>query len=258
MKVCVRGYEPIEIPIELITKEVGPFGSETPYLAKVATRLSKRSYLEDKLPSKLLCLEYLKESILDRDGYASFLEPLAGIGLSARIFGQECPEALALNDFDTGCVKVLKHNFPKADVTQESVFGMLLPGSDVIFLDFNDFTMKRYQSGHPYAAVLNRAFGTAQKYVVLNDCSIFYFRYGENSYKVYSELMGASISSEVDYFKATADYWASILKDWSVVQVAYFKDSAFTLFARNSVARGFGVHKVQPRQLLTPPVVTVR
>lgn len=256
MKICVRGYEPIEIPPELIAYEQGAFGDETPYLAKLVSRLGKPSYRENKLPSKLLCLESIKDKMLNKfGGYSSFAEPLAGVGLSARIFDRK--GSLHLRDFDEGCVKVLEHNFSVPTIARCDMFTTELPKVDAIFLDFNNFTLKRYCQGHPYAAVLDGAFRYAKKFVILNDCSIFYFRYGKQSFDVYAEMLKQPIASDVDYFAAMARYWFDSQKEWRVGHIAYFKDSAFVLFVKDN-PDGVEIVKAALPGLLESPMVAVQ
>ena len=227
MKICVQGYKPIVIPSDLTAKEVGPFDGHTSYAAKVTTRLNKRGYRERTLPSKLLCLEAIKARMIALGGYKSFAEPLAGVGLSARIFNNG---KLYLNDTDEGCRRILELNFG-GEPTGLDVLTMKLPKADAVFLDFNDFTLKRYNQT-AYGVVLGGAFKTAKKFVILNDCSIFYFRYGKGSFETYSKYLGQKINSIEDYLHAVRAYHRREHPEWWLVHAAYFRDSSFQLFSR--------------------------
>lgn len=228
MKVFVRDYKPIVIPSALAVKEDGAFSGRTPYVAKLATRLDKKGYIENKLPCKLLCLESVKKAMVEWGGYKSFAEPLAGVGLSTRIFDNG--GKLYLNDYDEGCFKILKKNF-KGNITRQDVLKMPIPKADAVFLDFNDFTMRRFVDG-PYKDVVSRCMVSAKKFVVVNDCSVFYFRYGKGSYKVYSKLLGEKIRDTKDYFVVLRSYLRQLYPEWSLVHVAYFRDTSFLLFAK--------------------------
>lgn len=232
MRVTVRGYEPIWIPDSLAAPENGTFNSKTPYSAKLVSRLGSTGYREGKLPSKILCLEKLKLDAIDLGDYSSFCEPLAGVGLSVRIFARPKGK-LYLNDLDEGCRKILELNF-KCKVTGEDIYALDFPKADMIFLDFNDFTYKRFLTSE-YGSVLSRALSSAQKFVVLNDCSVFYFRYGESSFTAYSRLMGKKITSIEDYFRVAAEAFHRRYPAWWVSKVAYFRDTAFLLFTRKEV-----------------------
>lgn len=230
MKVCVKGCKPIVIPKELAVPEKGAFSGDTPYVAKLTTRLTKRGYLANKLPAKLLCLSELKKHMIALGGYKTLAEPMAGVGLSVRVLdnGGE----LYLNDMDEGCRSILELNFG-GEPTAQNAQKMELPWADVIFQDFNNFTFKRYLKGAKdiYAKIVDNTFGAAQKFVILNDCSVFYFRYGERSFATYSGYLGTEIHSVEEYFRAVAKFYHKQYPKWHLVQVAYFKDAAFLLFS---------------------------
>lgn len=229
MRICVEGYEPIVVPPELAVTETGAFDGHTPYVAKLVTRLKKRGYRERTLPSKLVCLEAIKARMYALGGYKSFAEPLAGVGLSARIF--RCKGLIHLNDLDEGCQRILALNFP-TEPTGQDALKMKMPKVDVTFLDFNDFTMKRYLNG-TYKAVVDRAMESSKKFVVINDCSIFYFRYGANSYETYTKLLGEPIVDTEAYFVVLRRFFRKNYPDWWLVEADYFRDTSFLLFSRN-------------------------
>lgn len=227
MKLKVRGYDPILIPPEAVVPMKGSFDGETPYVAKVVARCEQKSYIAGKLPVKLLCLEYLRDRIQGK--YRSYSDPMAGIGISARIFGRGLGNVLKLNDFDESCRKVLRKNF-NVEVEGEDILKLprLFP-ADLIFLDFNDFTFKRAQE--KYDLVLKRAFDASQRFLIINDCSLFYFRYGKTAYENYSKLLGTEIETTADYFLALQDWYMEKF-GWSLIQVGYFRESAFLLLSR--------------------------
>lgn len=227
MKITVEGYSPIILPSGLVSFEKGAFDSDTPYISKLMSRFGRRSYREKLLPTKLACLQSIRARTASLGGYESFFEPLAGVGLSARIFASS--GALSLNDRDEACQAILRQNFTAA-VTGYDIHGMEFPPHDTIFLDFNDFTLKRLAAD--YGSVLKKGLGAANRFLVLNDCSVFYFRYGPKSFAVYSELLGQPISSVEGYFRALRIFLHKRFSEWYVVHAAYFRDSSFLLFAR--------------------------
>jgi hypothetical protein len=230
VKITVRGYKPLVIPPEFVASEMGAFTGDTPYVTKLTARLSKKSYLLNKLPAKLLCLEALKSKMIKLGGYLSLAEPLAGVGLSVRVLDNGGP--LFLNDADATCQKILKKNFGGKPTTLDAAT-MEFPEADAIFLDFNNFTLKRYLN-NKYSKSVDKAFASASKFVILNDCSIFYFRYGEKSWDTYSRHVGARLNCVEDYFDAVARIFRSRYKGWALVKVAHFSDAAFLLFAKGS------------------------
>lgn len=240
MKLVVEGLDPIIIPSELAEPENEAFGADTPYVNKLISRLKLKSYREKLLPSKLACLQSIKARTAVLGGYESFFEPLAGVGLSARVFAPS--GALWLNDRDEPCQAILRKNF-SAKVTGEDIFSMEFAPYDMIFLDFNNFTLKRLDG--PYGGVLRKGLCNASKFVILNDCSIFYFRYGAKSFSVYSSLLGEPIASMPEYFQALRRYMRKQFPAWHVVHVAYFRDSAFVLLSRQDAP----IHVEAPSRL---------
>jgi len=243
MKITIRGYTPIVIPEEYCVKEVGAFNAATPYVAKVATRLTQPAYLHKKLPAKLLCLEEVKRSMLG--GYLSFAEPLAGIGLTARIF--DVGGGLYLNELDPGCRAVLERNF-NVPVTGHDMFTMDFPPAEAIFLDFNDFTLKRFETTQ-YGAVLAKALGAARQFVVLNNCSVFYLRYGQTSFDTYSKYVGPIEPTVEAYLEAEAKYFNKRFKGWYVVKTTYFRDTAFLLFSKKK--KPFKAVSIEPTPIVS-------
>lgn len=228
MRIMAKGCQPIAFPLGFEAGETGKFDADTSYAAKLLTRLKQRAYREYKLPAKLACLRALRVRAEALGGYSSYAEPLAGVGLAVRVFDPK--GALYLNDQDEGCRAVLAANF-KTKPTGKDALSMQFPAADLIFLDFNDFTFKRYLAG-TYQDPLTRAFDAARQFVVLNDCSMFYFRYGKGSYDVYGRLLGEKINTPGDYFRAIRKYYRERYPAWTLVEAAYFSESSFLLFSR--------------------------
>lgn len=224
MKITIRGCEPIIISDELLQAEAGQFGADTPYVAKVVTRINNRSYREGKLPLKLMCLRALRDRARTLGTIRTYGEPLAGIGLAARLFN--APE-MWLNDLDEGCRDVLVDNFA-ASISDKDA-DVLHPGpTDLIFADFNNFTLAKYRKeGSP---ALDNTFKAATKFVILNDCSVYHFRYGVKAYQNYSKLLGTKVTSFKTYAQAAAKGWKKTYPEWTLVHTAAFRDSSFHLF----------------------------
>lgn len=233
MKIKVLDREPLLLKVSSELREEGPFTASTPYVTKLIGRMKRPSYRNSKLPLKLMCLEALRLRMEKLGGYQSFCEPFAGVGLSARLFGVEAAHA-QLNDFDASCGEALRLNFPKANVTVADANSLELAPADVVFLDYNAFTLKRYEKKH--AGSVARAFASAQKFVIVNDCSVFYFRYGDKAYETYSKFLGSPITDYASYFKAAVPFWKSRYPEWSLVQVSAFRDSSFLLFSKKKSA----------------------
>ena len=78
MKLTVAGYEPLVFPPEVCKPMTGAFDGQTPYVAKIVARWKQKSYLQGKLPLKLMCLEILRDRAEELGGYScSQVEPHA-------------------------------------------------------------------------------------------------------------------------------------------------------------------------------------
>lgn len=229
MKLIIRDYNPITIPEELLVPMQKPFNEHTPYVAKIAARWKSKGYINKKLPLKILCLEAVRDRAYTLGGFDTYSDPMAGIGISARIFNKYSLRIARLNDLDAGCRKVLQHNF-KQFISADDIFISRLHQADLVFLDFNDYTMKRGIG--KYAPVVEKAAVSANKFLVINDCSLFYFRYGKSSFGVYSKLLGCKVESVEDYFKAIRPFYRKL--GFYLVQANYFSDTSFLLFSRKA------------------------
>lgn len=216
--VTVRGYQPLILPDTHADKQC-KFDATTSYVSRFLNECRKPSYLRTRLPSKILSLEFLKQDLV----YGSYTEPMAGFGLSARILGRG---EHRLYDYSQECVDTLNRNF-STSASRADIHSLSFVCSDLVYLDFNNYTYRRRDY---WKKVLDYTFCNTAKYVIINDCTPFYFRYGASSYKVYSRVLGREIRSTEDYFSAIADSFLG----WHLTKVGYFRDSSFQLFTRTS------------------------
>lgn len=212
--------------------------NDTSYLQKfVKMYKTSKQYRESQLPLKLECIFNIKNII---GSYKTYFEPLAGLGITAKIFDVGDSE---LNDVAPDCVEVLKRNFDTERVTQISMFDYDYTNKDYdfIFLDFNNFTLKKFTT--TYKPVVEQAFKNSNTYVLINDCSRFYLQYGEASYKNYSKLIGKELLSNnlLGYYMTFKDYMRALYPNWQLTWVESFKDTSFLLFVKTEVA-SLGFH----------------
>lgn len=240
MNINIRGYAPVVIDDALLRSNPAAFSAETSYVARLAAELKKPSYLHGRLPAKLICLEYLKATVGPVTSYA---EPMAGVGLSARILGGG---DLYLNDIAQNCRDVLKNNFqclPTGDDINDCAFKC----GELTFLDFNNFTLSKWLKG-AWADVITHATINTGEYLIINDCTPFYFRYGATAFATYSKTLQEPIHTIPEYFYAAAVAWHT-RTEWYLQQVAYFRDSSFQLFGR------YPVNEIQIDLVTEPPSI---
>jgi len=226
MRITVRGYAPIELSAAPSSSKDVAFGEDTSYVARLLGELQKPAYISGRLPCKILCLEYLKTLMT---AGASYSEPMAGVGLTARVLGGTGTHYL--NDNSLDCLEALRLNFPEAVVSYNDIRRVDFKCGDLTFLDFNNFTFRRRAR---FENVLTHAFSHSTHYVILNDCTPFYFRYGSTSFETYTRILGSPIETVDDYFRAVVPIWAATYPGWHMVAVGWFRDTSFQLFARES------------------------
>jgi hypothetical protein len=166
-----------------------------------------------------LCVRNLQEKIAGQ--YTSYLEPMAGIGVDAQAFNADLTY---VNDIDPDCLDVLRSKFPNVtsydffDSTERAAFYSVQP--DVIFVDYNNFTLHKLQK--QYRETTLDTFKAANKFVILNDCSVFALRmWGKQNYERYSRLLGVRIGTLDEYFLALVPYYLK-LTGWYLTDVECF------------------------------------
>lgn len=206
--------------------------NETSYLEKFIKKYTTSpSYRTSLLPFKLKALANIQNGI--KGDYESYLELLAGMGMTAKIFGEGLEaENIELSDLSDECYQILKQNFPESVVIREDMHGYHhWTKYDLTFLDFNNCTMRRFLED--YKGVIEPVFANTNKYVVINDCSVFYLKYGAEAYKNYSKLMGVELSgTKDDFYQKSKEFYKKLFPEWSLIEVQAFRDTSFLLFKK--------------------------
>ena len=174
------------------------------------------------------CFMKLRDRI-DGD-YKTFLDLLGGLGCTGRIFGQT-PEDTYLNEWDGACVSALKKNFVAENVYQED--GSTFPFEkkyDVTLADFNNFTLRKFQD--EYRGFLDNMLANTDRYAIITDCSNFYLRYGESSYKNYEKFLSPFEHTLEGFYRAYAVYLRKHYPEWRLRAVEYFTASAYFLLEK--------------------------
>lgn len=210
-------------------------GNDTSYAEKFIKKYKhSKHYREELLPLKLQCLQNIKDYIGNE--YDSYLDLLAGLGISGKIF--QCRDNLtnfnSFNDFSEDCYNILCNNFSWQDgssIHNEDIFKVDFPKDDFIFADFNNFTTKRYLT--LYKPVVDKIFASAQKYVLINDCSVFYLKYGKKSYDTYRKLLNLDFKDNIDeFYLALNVFYKKQYPEWNLIKIEAFKDTSFLLFKK--------------------------
>jgi len=141
---------------------------------------------------------------------SSLFDAMAGCGFSARVFEQVFPGVpIRLNDLDPACSHILTANFPESDVCSKDVRQLEFDGSDLVFIDFNSMTMRKW--GFWGETILKAA--EASRILVITDSACYGFHmgnlkaYGVESphdyYRLYNErIPGKNVSMVADFGNA--------------------------------------------------------
>lgn len=204
-------------------------GNDSSYAEKFIKRYrSSKHYRNVLLPLKLQCLFNVKKYL--GDSYDSYLDLLAGIGISSRIFDTDYNE---LNDFSGECYAILKENFKSPNDTLYNIdmYHYNFNRFDFIFLDFNNNTLKK--SLNEYKPVIDNAFASANKYILINDCSVTYLKYGESSYKNYAKLLGVTSEElKINYYSIIKQHYKKLYPTWSLTHIETHPQTSFLLFEK--------------------------
>lgn len=199
-----------------------------------------KPYLDSDFKHRVNAYSILQNSL--HKEYESYLDLLGGIGLTGKIFG-DVPKYSYLNDLDPTCVDILKDNYFKGNVFNQDMFDFDFKRRfDLILADFNDFTLRKYE--RLYKEVLDKMFDCSDKFVIVNDCSIYSLKFGQKSFINYSSILGTRIATLEDYFPAVKRYFEERHKGWKLIKVEAFRNSSFLLFHKgNSRKFEFNLHK---------------
>jgi hypothetical protein len=184
--VSIDGIRDILIPnVPRIQQSIG---SNAPHWAVLNHRLSE---VQKDLGA-------LGESIDGLRPPKSALDLLGGCGFSAALIHHRFPRCeLILNDRDPLCAEVLRTNFPEDRVHQKDILSWDFPQADLIWIDFNNFTLKRWGM---WGDVLLKAAVQSHDVLMWTDSACYGFRmgnldaYGVRDPRGYYNLLNDQIS----------------------------------------------------------------
>lgn len=208
--------------------------SDVDYITKFFHHTRKSfSYFYGQFSIQKWCFMKLHDRI--EGSYTTFLDMLGGLGCTGRIFGG-APEDTYLNEWDGACVEALKKNFVPENVFQQD--GSTFPfdrNYDVTLADFNNFTLRKLQD--EYRGFLDNMLAHTDRYAIITDCSNFYLRYGESSYKTYEKFLGTFEHTHEGFYQAYSAYLRKLYPEWRLVAVEYFTNSAYFLLEKTDEER---------------------
>jgi len=176
---------------------------------------------------RIFCLNNLRKRIEGK--YLSNLDILGGVGVTARLFETHKMHSY-VNDLDEDCYNILKDNFINVYKDDMYKFPYKAEGYDLIFVDFNNYTLKKYLT--EYKDLTSSVFQKANKYVIINDCSVYYTNYGKKSFDYYAKILNQTVTNREELFKAFKKFYKEMYPDWSLIAVEHFYKSSYLLFQK--------------------------
>jgi hypothetical protein len=185
----IEGVRKIEIPF---TNQTQPIGKSVPHHQML------KKHIKD-VGLEMGSLKTVIEDIFPK----SIIDAFGGCGFSAAILNHTFPKAkLYLNDLDPTCSEVLKKNFPKAIVRNEDIVTWDFPNVDLVWIDFNNFTLKRLSQ---WTDVLIKA-GNRSKILMFTDSACYGFKMGN--------LKAYEVSTPLNYYILLSQHLYPITKKY--------------------------------------------
>lgn len=147
------------------------------------------------------------------------VDGVARSGFWGAIFSERWPNcSLILNEENKECVDILKLNYPTAVICYGSLSSWVPPTSDILFLDFDAFTLKKFKH---HKRILEQVAPTT-KWLLIADSTCFGFKFGN--------MKHYGVSTMEEYFTLLNKETNPSLDGKRIVAVSYFSNSAIVLY----------------------------
>lgn len=173
----------------------------------------------------------------------SYSELFGGIGLKAALF---CDDMLSseiqINELNPDCIDVLQNNFKNAKISCGNAFYYEFDRNyDVSVIDFNNYALSKYNKG--WKSVVDNVFAHTDKFVVLNDCSIYYFnRTFDLACDTYTKILGTKINSILYYRTVIKHYYEKHYPGWQLTHIFTCPQTDFILFEKTDEYRSLDIN----------------
>jgi hypothetical protein len=212
------------------------------------------------------CVDYLRRQLAG--DYITVLDPFAGVGQDAELFGggPACNQWIHVNDFDPACLEILRSKFEHVTsynlgTEAEKLF---VGKYDLVYLDYNTFTLHKFDKNggvfgtgrHKvgYRNITDQAFKVAQKFVIINDCTVHGYRFFPRpSHACYAKILGMPLPNVERLFTALPAYYQKFYPDWHLTNIAHFSCAK----PRGNGASSYLLFKKTPQPLEITEIVKV-
>lgn len=168
------------------------------------------------------------------------VDGVARAGFWSAVFRNKWSDCiLHLNDFSKNKValSVLKRNFPNDKITSYNIREWNPKSCDLVMLDFDDFTLKKFHSDH-WEDTVTRWDACSSKYFIIADGACFGFKFGN--------MKHYGIKEEKEYYYLLRDEMKKYMNK-RVTVVSKFNNSSIVLF--ESTRRNNDIKFIPPSSL---------
>jgi hypothetical protein len=224
----IENQKTINLAQEIIPQDFENRTTETSYLNEFKIKDGKVNFNSDFL-YRLICYSNLKKEI--ENEYQSNLDIFGGVGITAKIYSKE---KTYVNEIDKDLLVHLKNNFDPQNVYNQDAFNFERPQDhtyDLILADYNDFTLLKTERDPKYFNSLMKLGLNTERFLIINDCSVFHLKYGPKSFQNYSNFFQHTVNNYEQYHQQAIKYYRDRY-GLIVRRVEWFSNSSFILFDR--------------------------
>lgn len=187
----------------------------------------------------------LPKIFIENKKHLKIIDGIARAGFWSAVLLNYWPNCeLIINENDNLCTEILEKNFPKNKILKNDIYTWKMPTSDLVLLDFDDFTLKKSSK---HKEVLKKI-APKTKFLMVADNTCFGFKfgnmrhYGVKSEKEYYELLNKEMKPYLDGKKILAvSYFvnaAMILYGYGKKEIEYISPSSLFLSRGNKLYKG--------------------
>lgn len=172
---------------------------ETDNGASIDSNTAQIDFLKRHLSDLQREIGAIKEMTRHLPSISSVWDLMAGCGFSGKILQKYLtPNNILFNDLDPRCIRVLQDNlteYPNTRITAKDIFKFpfdKIKTPDLTFIDFNTFTLKRYQE---WDLIFKKI---KSETLVITDSACFGFKFGN--------LKAYDCGTPIDYYKKLDSY----------------------------------------------------
>lgn len=166
------------------------------------------------------------------------VDGVARSGFWAAVFLNRWPDCNLLLNECNQCYDVLKNNFPECQIESNDIHSWTPPKSDILLLDFDDFTLKTFKEMTQHKEILKRIAPTTN-WLLIADNTCFGFKFGN--------LRHYGVDTEEQYYQLLDYEVRTVLDGKRIIALSAFLNAAMVLYAKDNGKKK--IEHIQPSKL---------